>query len=164
MISGGGGGLEFLFLTHFKIFQPRLKQLATGIPILHSHTLTSLTSFGPEPLIGQMRENSHHNLTLPSRHHLYIIHLINGRHCFHRITVSLFFLVENKLFFWRSTSDNVSYKKFFVICFPCYVRYHFFLINIFFINFDNKLFFSAHIFNKLFFLTCGDKLFFSILF
>ena len=46
-------------------------------------------------------------------------------------------------------------KKFFVVCFPYYVRYHlvFFLVNIFFINFDNKLFFSAHIFNKLFFLT-----------
>ena len=39
----------------------------------------------------------------------------------------------------------------------------FFLVNIFFINFDNKLFFSAHILNKLFFSDfCGDKLVFSI--
>ena len=57
----------------------------------------------------------------------------------------------------------VSLENFFVICFPYYVRYHlvFFLVNIFFINFDNKLFFSAHIFNKLFFSDfCDDKLFF----
>ena len=42
-----------------------------------------------------------------------------------------------------------------LLCFPYYVRYQlvFFLVNIFFINFDNKLFFSAYIFNKLFFLT-----------
>ena len=54
---------------------------------------------------------------------------------------------ENNLFFWRSTADNfffnVSSKKFFVVCFPYYVRYHlvFFLVNIFFIIFDTKLFF-----------------------
>ena len=37
----------------------------------------------------------------------------------------------------------LSLKKFFVVCFPYYVRYHlvFFLVNIFFINFDNKLLF-----------------------
>ena len=59
----------------------------------------------------------------------------------------------------------VSSKKFFVACFPYYVCYNlvFFLVNIFFINFDNNLLFSAHIFNKLFFsVFCGDKLFFSI--
>ena len=79
--------------------------------------------------------------------------------------------VENKLFFLainvRQFFFYVMSKKFFVVCFPYYVRYHlvFFLVNIFFINFDNKLFFSAHIFNKLFFSDfCGDKLFFSILF
>ena len=56
-------------------------------------------------------------------------------------------------------------EDFFVVCFPYYVRYNlvFFLVNIFFINFDNKLFFSAHIFNKLFFSDFrGDKLFFFI--
>ena len=37
----------------------------------------------------------------------------------------------------------ISSKNFFVVCFPYYVFYHlvFFLFNIFFINFDNKLFF-----------------------
>ena len=87
------------------------------------------------------------------------------------VACKLFFLPpREKSFFWRSTSDNffiyVSSKKIFVVCFPYYVRYHlvFFLVNIFFINFDNKLFFSAHIFNKLFFSDfCGDKLFISIL-
>ena len=39
------------------------------------------------------------------------------------------------------------------MCLPYYIRYHlvFFLVNIFFINFDNKLFFSIHIFNNFFF-------------
>ena len=98
-----------------------------------------------------------------------------------------FLAINVRQFFFYVMSKNV-----FVVCFPYYVRYHlvfflvniffinfdnklffsahityhlvFFLVNIFFINFDNKLFFSAHIFNKLFFFNfCGDKLFFSIL-
>ena len=76
------------------------------------------------------------------------------------VACKLFFLppVVNKLFLAinvRQFFFYVSSKNFFVVCFPYYVRYYlvFFLVNIFFINFDNKLFFSAHIFNKLFFLT-----------
>ena len=47
------------------------------------------------------------------------------------------------------------HKIFFVVCFPYYVRYHlvFFLVNIFFINFDNKLFFLPTFLTKFFFLT-----------
>ena len=57
-------------------------------------------------------------------------------------------------------------KKFFVLFFPYYVDYHlvFFLVNVFFINFDNKLFFSAHIFNKFFFLTFVATNYFFIFF
>ena len=42
----------------------------------------------------------------------------------------------------------------FLICFPYYVGYHlvFFLVNIYFINFENKLFFCPH-FQQTFFLT-----------
>ena len=60
-------------------------------------------------------------------------------------------------FFLRSTPDNFFFyvisNNFFVVCFPYYVRYHlvFFLVNIFFINFDNNFFFSDF---------CGDKQFF----
>ena len=84
---------------------------------------------------------------------------------------TFFFPSDGKqTFFW---AINVR-QFFFMLCrrnflshaFPImYVTiWCFFLVNIFFINFDNKLFFSAHIFNKLFFSDfCGDKLFFSIL-
>ena len=74
------------------------------------------------------------------------------------VACKLFFLppVQNKFFFGDQRPTIFFYimsKKFFEVCFPYYVRYHlvFFLVNIFFINFDNKLFFSAHIFSKLFF-------------
>ena len=53
----------------------------------------------PEPLIGRVKENTVNNpcpITPPSRHHLYIIHLvkkgipcINKLHCFYRITIPL---------------------------------------------------------------------------
>ena len=53
----------------------------------------------PEPLIGRVKENIVNNpcpITPPSRHHLYIIHLIkkgipciNKLHCFYRITIPL---------------------------------------------------------------------------
>ena len=51
----------------------------------------------------------------------------------------------------------VMSKKFFVVCFPYYVRYHlvFFLVNIFFINFDNKLFFLLTFSTNFFFLNFG---------
>ena len=51
------------------------------------------------------------------------------------------------------------------ICFPYYVRYHlvFFLVNIFFINFDNKLFFLLTFSTNFFSDFCGEKLFFSML-
>ena len=60
------------------------------------------------------------------------------------LLANFFFTSERKqsFLFWRSTSDNflfyVSSKNFFVVRFPYYVRYHlvFFLVNIFFINFD----------------------------
>ena len=49
----------------------------------------------------------------------------------------------------------VSSKNFFVVCFPYYVGYHllFFLVNIFFTNFDNKLFFLPKFSTNFFFLT-----------
>ena len=75
-----------------------------------------------------------------------------------RVKTIFFFGDQRPTFFFY-----VSLKNFFVICFPYYVGYHlvFFLVNIFFINFDNKLFFSAHIFNQLFFLTfVGTNYFF----
>ena len=87
------------------------------------------------------------------------------------LLANFFFTSERKQsFFWRSTSDN------FFLCFVeecfcrtlsllCMLPFGVFLVNIFFINFDNKLFFSAHIFNELSFSDfCADKLFFSILF
>ena len=61
------------------------------------------------------------------------------------VACKLFFLPprENNLFFLAINVEqfffNVLSKIFFVVCFPYYV--------------DKKLFFSAHIFNKLFFLT-----------
>ena len=71
----------------------------------------------------------------------------------------VFFLAINvrQFFFYY-----VSSKKFFVVCFPYYVRYHlvFFLVNIFFINFDNKLFFCPNFQQTFFSDFCGDKLFF----
>ena len=47
-------------------------------------------------------------------------------------------------FFWRSTYD--IFFLCFVVCFPFYVGYHlvFFLVNIFFINFDNNFFLCPH--------------------
>ena len=75
---------------------------------------------------------------------------------------------ENNLFLAinvRQFLFYVSSKNFFVVCFPYYIGSHLVflcLVNIFFINFGNKLFSSAHIFNKHFFSDfCGDKLFFS---
>ena len=77
---------------------------------------------------------------------------------------TILFTSERKQSFFLAISVRqfflCSVEEFFVVCFPHYVRYHlvFFLVNIFFINLDNKLFFSAHIFNKLFFSDfCGDK-------
>ena len=47
----------------------------------------------PEPLIGRVRENTLNNprchITPPSCNHLYIIHLIYGRHSVYRITKPL---------------------------------------------------------------------------
>ena len=69
-----------------------------------------------------------------------------------------FFLppVGNKFFFGDQRPTiffYVSLKKFFVICFPYYVRYRlvFFVFNIFFINFDNILFFCPHFQQTFFF-------------
>ena len=57
------------------------------------------------------------------------------------------------LFFWLSTSDIFFLcfvEEFFVVCFPYYVGYHL----VFFLHkFRQQTFFSAHIFNKLFFQT-----------
>ena len=76
------------------------------------------------------------------------------------VACKLFFTSGGKqAFFWRSTSDNfffyVSSKNFLVVCFPYYVRYHlvFFLVTIFFINFDKKLFFLPTFSTIFFFLT-----------
>ena len=76
------------------------------------------------------------------------------------VACKLFFTSERKqFFFWQSTSDNfffnVSSNNFFVGCFPYYVGYRlvFFLVNIFFINFDNKLFFPPTFSTNVFFLT-----------
>ena len=89
-------------------------------------------------------------------------HLISGGGARVFVACKLFFLppVENKLFFGdqRPTIFFLCYvEEIFcrMLSLLCRLRYHlvFFLVNIFFINFDNKLFFSAHIFNKLFFLT-----------
>ena len=71
---------------------------------------------------------------------------LGGRACFCCLQTFFFTSGGKQVFFWRSTSDNFFYimsKKFFQVCFPYYVRYHlvFFLVNIFFINLDNKLFF-----------------------
>ena len=64
------------------------------------------------------------------------------------VACKLFFYLWEKIIFlfWA-----INVRQF--VAFP--VRYHlvFFLGNIYFINFENKLFFSSHIFNKLFFLT-----------
>ena len=78
------------------------------------------------------------------------------------VACKLFFLPprKNNLFFGDQCLATiffyVSTKKFFVVCFPYYhdyVRYHlvFFLVNIFFINFDNKLFFCPHFQQTFFF-------------
>ena len=101
---------------------------------------------------------------MPSEIHLGTHHYISGGGGgLEFFLLAIFFVPprENNLFFWRSTSDNVSSTNFFVVCLPYYVRYHlvFFLVNIFFINFDNKLFlptFSTNVFSDF----CGDKLFF----
>ena len=76
------------------------------------------------------------------------------------VACKFFFYLREKtiFFFWRSTSDDffyVSSKKFFVVCFPYYVRYHlvFFLVNILFINFDNKLFFLPTFSTNFFFVA-----------
>ena len=85
------------------------------------------------------------------------------------VACKLFFLPprENNLFFGDQRPTiffYVSSKTFFVVCFLYYVRYHlvFFLVNIFFINFDNTLFFCPHFKRTFFSDFCGDKLFFSI--
>ena len=64
---------------------------------------------------------------------------------------NFFFCDQRPTIFFLCLVEEIFCRR--VYAFP--VRYHlvFFLVNIFFINFDNKLFFSAHIFNKLFFLT-----------
>ena len=76
------------------------------------------------------------------------------------VACKLFFLppVDNKLFFWRSTSDN------FFLCFVeeifchmlsliCTLPFGVFSGQHIFYQFRQQTFFSAHIFNKLFFLT-----------
>ena len=75
------------------------------------------------------------------------------------LLANFFFYLREKTIFFLAINVRQFYfydssKNFFVVCFSYYVRYHlvFFLVNIFYSNFDNKLFFSAHIFNKLFFL------------
>ena len=71
------------------------------------------------------------------------------------VATNYFFPRENNLFFGdqRPTIFYVSSKNFFVVRFPYYVRYHFvfFLVNIFFINFDNKLFFLTFVATNYFF-------------
>ena len=78
------------------------------------------------------------------------------------VACKLFFLPprENNLFFFLAINVRkfvfyVSSKNFFVVRFPYYVRYHlvFFLVNILFINFDNKLFFLPTFSTNFFFLT-----------
>ena len=77
--------------------------------------------------------------------------------------------VENKLFFWRSTSDNfffVLLKNFFVICFPYYVRYHllFFVVNKFFsISTTNFFFLPTFSTNFFFWLLWRQTIFFNLI-
>ena len=76
-------------------------------------------------------------------------------------------------FFWRSTSDNFFLLCYvmlsFMLCRRHCLSYAFPIMYVFsgqhiFHQFRQQTFFSAHIFNKLFFSDfCGDKLFFSIL-
>ena len=74
------------------------------------------------------------------------------------VACKLFFLplVENKFFFGdqRPTFFFYVMSKFFVVCFPYFVRYHlvFFSGQHIFHQFRQQTFFSAPIFNKLFFL------------
>ena len=83
------------------------------------------------------------------------------------LLANFFFTSERKQsFFLAIDVRQFSLNNFFVVCFPYYVGYNlvFFLVNIFFINLDNKLFFLPT-FSKTFFSDfCCDKLFFSIFF
>ena len=95
-----------------------------------------------------------------------IRHLGGGGRVF--VACKLFFTSERKQSFFLALNVRqfffyVSSKNFSVVCFPYYVRYHlvFFLVDIFLINFDNKLFFLPIIStNFFFFYFCGDILFF----
>ena len=69
-----------------------------------------------------------------------------------------FYLREKTIFFFGDQRPTIFFfmfrrRNFLSYAFP--IMYAtilvFFLVNIFFINFNSKLFFSAHIFNKLFF-------------
>ena len=64
-------------------------------------------------------------------------------------TISFLAINVSQFFFY------VSSMNFFVVCFPYYVRYHlvFFLVNIFLINFNNKLFFLPTFSTNFFVLT-----------
>ena len=64
------------------------------------------------------------------------------------LLANFFFTSERKQSFYLASNVRqfffyVLSKNFFVVCFPYYAGYHsvFFLVNIFFINFENKLFF-----------------------
>ena len=126
----------------------------------HTFIYTHRTRLGNPILQGQCVHPHHEQL---GTHHL-----TSGRGG--GLSFFVFFYLRWKTsFFWRSTSDNfffyVSLKFFFVICFPYYVRYHFVfsLVNIFFINFDNKLFFLPTFSTNFFFLLLWRQTIFSIL-
>ena len=126
------------------------KYISTTTTNTHNPQPTSSTPQNPQP-------TSHDRpCAIPQRTH----HLLSGGRGggleFLLLADFFFYLREKTILFFGDQRPTiffyVSSKKFFVVCFPYYVRYIwcFFLVNIFFINFANKLFFSAHIFNKLF--------------
>ena len=80
------------------------------------------------------------------------------------------FLLLANFFFWQSTSDNFflcTVEDIFccMLSLLCRLPFGVFSGQHIFHKFRQQFFFSAHIFNKLFFFDfCGDKLFFSFFF